>query len=184
MVINGNPKKLIPVFGVAKISHLLDPKRPVANQQNQGSRSTIVMVRHYKRKSERATLPQDVIQQAIQQVRARIISLREASRTFGIPLKSLSRYCTKADEANNNDHSLSGYKKPRQVLADEFENQLEAYVLAAAEITMGLLQRMCGNWLLRWQRQMDVISLQPGMRQKWQVKTGSLDIFNDTRIYA
>ncbi|XP_036365092.1 uncharacterized protein LOC118766046 [Octopus sinensis] len=96
------------------------------------------MVRHYKRKSERATLPQDVIQQAIQQVRARAISLRQASRTFGIPLKSLSRYCTKAAEANNNDHSLSGYKKPRQVLADEFENQLEAYVLAATEIYYGL----------------------------------------------
>ncbi|CAI9736460.1 XP_036364214.1uncharacterized protein LOC118765797 [Octopus vulgaris] len=103
-----------------------------------GTRSTIVMVRHYNRESERATLPQDVIQQAIQQIRARVISLREASRTFGIPLKSLSRYCTKAAEANNNDHSLSGYKKPQQVLTDEFENQLEAYVLAAAEIYYGL----------------------------------------------
>ncbi|XP_036364214.1 uncharacterized protein LOC118765797 [Octopus sinensis] len=108
---------------------MLETKKP---------RSTIVMVRHYKRKSERATLPQDVIQQAIQQVRARVISLREASRTFDIPLKSLPRYCTKAAEANNNDHSLSGYKKPRQVLTDEFENQSEAYVLAAAEIYYGL----------------------------------------------
>ncbi|CAI9732654.1 Pogo transposable element with KRAB domain [Octopus vulgaris] len=133
------------------------------------------MVRHYKRKSERATLPQDVIQQDIQRVRARAISLRQASRTFGILLKYLSRYSTKADEVNNNDHSLSGYKKPRQVLADEF--------WLPQKFTMGLLQRMCENWLLRWQRQMDVISLQPGMRQKWQVKTGSLDIFNDTRIY-
>ncbi|XP_014785863.1 uncharacterized protein LOC106880453 isoform X2 [Octopus bimaculoides] len=99
------------------------------------------MVRHYKRKSERATLPQDVIQQAIQQVRARVISLREALRTFGIPLKSLSCYCTKAAEANNNDHSLSGYKKPRQVLTDEFKNQLGAYVLAAAEIYYGLARK-------------------------------------------
>ncbi|CAI9730278.1 Hypothetical predicted protein [Octopus vulgaris] len=71
-------------------------------------RSTIAMVRHYKRKSEKSILPQDVIKQAIQQVRTRVISLREASRTFGIPLKSLSRYCTKAAEANNNDQSLSG----------------------------------------------------------------------------
>ncbi|CAI9720902.1 Hypothetical predicted protein [Octopus vulgaris] len=96
------------------------------------------MVRHYKCKSERATLPQDVIQQAIQQVRARVISLREALRTFGIPLKSQSHYCIKDTEANNNDHSLSGYKRPWQVLTDEFENQLEAYVLAAAEIYYGL----------------------------------------------
>ncbi|CAI9740478.1 XP_029651243.1uncharacterized protein LOC115224474 [Octopus vulgaris] len=101
-------------------------------------RSTTVMVRHYKCKSETATLPQDVIQQAIQQIRARVISLQEASRTFGIPLKSLSRYYTKAAEANNNNHSLSGYKKPQQILTDEFENQLEAYVLAAAEIYYGL----------------------------------------------
>ncbi|CAI9724534.1 Hypothetical predicted protein [Octopus vulgaris] len=52
-------------------------------------KSAIVMVRHYKRKSERATLPQDVIQQAIQQVRARVSSLREASRTFGISVSLL-----------------------------------------------------------------------------------------------
>ncbi|CAI9721827.1 Hypothetical predicted protein [Octopus vulgaris] len=90
-----------------------------------------------KRKSERATLPQNVIQQAIQQVRARVISLHEDSRTIGIYLKSLFPYCTKAAEANN-DHSLCGYKKPRQVLTDEFENHLEAYVLAAAEIYYGL----------------------------------------------
>ncbi|CAI9730279.1 Hypothetical predicted protein [Octopus vulgaris] len=108
---------------------MLETKRP---------RSTIVMVRHYKRKSEKATLPRDVIQQAIQQVRTRVISLQEASRTFGIPLKSLCRYCTKAAEENNNDQSLSGYKKPRQVLTDEFKNLLEAYVLAAAEIYYGL----------------------------------------------
>ncbi|CAI9714966.1 Hypothetical predicted protein [Octopus vulgaris] len=52
---------------------MLETKRP---------RSTIVMVRHYKRKSERTAFPQGVIQQAIQQVRARVISLRKASRTF------------------------------------------------------------------------------------------------------
>ncbi|CAI9729534.1 Hypothetical predicted protein [Octopus vulgaris] len=99
------------------------------------------------------------------------------------PFKSLSHYCTKATEANNNDHSLSGDEKLQQVLTNEFKNQSEAYVLAAAEIYYGLAPKDVRKLAFRWQRHMDVIFLQPGMRQKWQVKTGSLDIFNDTRIY-
>jgi hypothetical protein len=75
------------------------------------------MPRTYKRETERANIAPDFI---IRAVKVANMTIRGAARDFGIPFRSLSRYCSKASEEDVRGTSQNptfniGYSKPRQV---------------------------------------------------------------------
>lgn len=69
------------------------------------------MVRTYKRKTDRASYGNEALQQAIKLVKEDKSSIRDASKTTGIPFSTLRRMV-------NSEPSSSGYKNPGQVRED------------------------------------------------------------------
>ena len=93
------------------------------------------MVRNNPRKTERASIPPEVLATAVEAVRVRGRTFRETSDEFGIRLRSLKRYCKAFDESGN---FQAGYIKARQVFDDEQEAMLVAYLQKASDIYFGL----------------------------------------------
>lgn len=70
-------------------------------------------MRNYKRKTKRATIEKDVIVQAVNEVAVLgIKTAKEASDYYGIPYRTLARYCK--DHKEKQAFSI-GYKNNRQV---------------------------------------------------------------------
>lgn len=93
-------------------------------------------MRHYKRKTERATQSQEVFELAAAEVLKKNCSIRKASQNFGLCHVSLSRYIKKK---KNNENPKIGYVRPRQVFTAEEESKLSSYILKCADIYFGLL---------------------------------------------
>lgn len=53
------------------------------------------MVRNYKRSTERAAATPTIILQAVKQVKYDRVTLTKTSEDFGIPVRTLARYCQK-----------------------------------------------------------------------------------------
>lgn len=53
------------------------------------------MVRNYKRKTERGKVPEETMLKAVLEVKYKKRSVRAVSQEFGIPRKTLGRYCEK-----------------------------------------------------------------------------------------
>lgn len=93
-------------------------------------------MRHYKRKSTRATQSQDVYELASAEVIENKISVRKAAKTFNLCHVSLYRYVKK----KKSNKSLSvGYVKPRLVFQEEEEAKISEYLLTCSNIYFGLL---------------------------------------------
>jgi transposase-like protein len=78
------------------------------------------MPRTYKRKTERANTAPDTVLRAVRAVRIENRSIRSVARDFGIPFRSLTRYCSRASEddirgISQNPTFSIGYKKTHQV---------------------------------------------------------------------
>lgn len=70
------------------------------------------MVRNYVRKTERGKVPEDIMLRAVLQVKEHERSIRAVSQEYGIPRKTLGRYCKKFK--NTTEAS-----QPRSTEADE-----------------------------------------------------------------
>lgn len=66
------------------------------------------MVRNYKRKTDRASYGAEVLQQAIKLVKEKGSSIRDASKTTGVPFTTLRR-------VSKPESGAGGYKNPGQV---------------------------------------------------------------------
>ena len=82
---------------------------------------TSFMPRLHKRKTERANLAPDTVLRAIR-------AIRNVARDFGIPFRSVTRYCSRASEDDITGMSQSptfsiGYMKTRQVSSGVFLRQ-------------------------------------------------------------
>ena len=88
---------------------------------------SIIMPRTYKRKTERANIAPDTVLRAVRAVRIENRSIRSVARDFGIPFRSLTRYCSRASEddvrgISQNPTFSIGYKKTRQVSSGSGRN--------------------------------------------------------------
>lgn len=93
-------------------------------------------MRHYKRKTARATQSQDVFELASAKVLENKTSLRNAAKEFNLCHVSLSRYLKK----KKNGKPLSvGYVKPRLVFQEEEEAKISEYLVNCSNIYFGLL---------------------------------------------
>lgn len=72
----------------------------------------ILEMRTYKRKTNRASVPRDIILRAVSLVKNEGKSIRSVAKDFEIPVRSLTRYCKNAC----NQTVEIGYKKTQQVL--------------------------------------------------------------------
>lgn len=102
------------------------------------------MVRHYKRKTDRASAPDDVKLLAVRHVKILGKSLRSTARLFNMDYRTLSRYCKKiplnelVDEATSVPSMPLGYRSYRHILNDEQERKLVGYIQKASDIYFGL----------------------------------------------
>lgn len=100
------------------------------------------MVRNYKRKTERASTPADVMLRAAKRVKCEHKPIRGVARDFAIPFRTLARYCKKiTDEQLKGDDEVTlrvGYAAHRKVLSDDQEKELSTYLKQAADIYYGL----------------------------------------------
>lgn len=102
------------------------------------------MVRHYKRKTDRASAPDDVKLLAVRYVKILGKSLRSTARLFNMDYRTLSRYCKKipmheiVDEATSVTSSPLGYRSYRHIFNEEQEKKLVSYIEKASDIYFGL----------------------------------------------
>lgn len=79
------------------------------------------MVRNYKRKTDRGQIPKDTILLAISEVNTKKRSVRSVSEEFGIPRKTLGRYCKKYEGTLAKDLDVParvGLPTPSEVTTD------------------------------------------------------------------
>ncbi|XP_055918932.1 uncharacterized protein LOC129950976 [Eupeodes corollae] len=96
----------------------------------------LIRMRHYKRKTARATQSQDVFELASVKVLENKTSLRNAAKEFNLCHVSLSRHLKK----KKNGKTLSvGYVKPRLVFQEEEEAKISEYLVNCSNIYFGLL---------------------------------------------
>ncbi|KAL4122016.1 hypothetical protein QTP88_014425 [Uroleucon formosanum] len=103
----------------------------------------LTMVRTYKRTSSRAKVPINVIKIAVKNVLVDNILRRSVAQDYNIPFKTLSRYCTKRELLDNEEHHINqvsgvGYSKHKQVFSMCEEEQLAAYIKKSSDIYYGL----------------------------------------------
>lgn len=97
-------------------------------------------MRTYKRKTERAKTPPEIMLQAARMVKLEHKSVRSVSKDFDIPLKSLARYCTKVtqEELEGKDgapETKYGYKKHRQVSLLKNKIPINQYILRCCKLS-------------------------------------------------
>ncbi|XP_073697960.1 uncharacterized protein [Garra rufa] len=98
-----------------------------------------IMVRTYKRKTNRASTAPDTMLKAVRQVLVFKKTIRGAAEEFGINYRTLARYCTKIprEEVEGSVEHPScavGFIGARQVFSPELESELVAYVLLAFDV--------------------------------------------------
>lgn len=102
------------------------------------------MVRHYIRKTDRGSTPDDVKILAVRQVKIMGQSVRSTARLFNMDYRTLSRYCKKISindlvgEATSVRPVPLGYRSYRHIFSDEQEKQLASYIQKASDIYFGL----------------------------------------------
>ena len=99
------------------------------------------MVRTYKRKTERASTPPDIMLRAAKGVKCEHKSIRGVARDFAIPFRTLARYCKKiTDEELSADNVTIrvSYASHKKVLTDDQEKELSTYLKQSADIYYGL----------------------------------------------
>ncbi|KAF2902807.1 hypothetical protein ILUMI_03378 [Ignelater luminosus] len=101
----------------------------------------------YKRKTERANTPKDVVERACHLIIFDNKSFQATSKQYDIPYKTLHRYVAKLKEKFERHPNLTraeltldlvGYIKNRQVFTDVEEEALASYLKKAADIYYGL----------------------------------------------
>jgi len=104
-------------------------------------------MRIYKRKTNRASVPEDIVLRAIKGVIENKESYKSMSDLYNIPKRSLVRYCKQYRNANidaastsNQNKSLNvGYKNcTKQIFTDIEEAKLEKYLMRCCDIYFGL----------------------------------------------
>ncbi|KAF2902436.1 hypothetical protein ILUMI_03748 [Ignelater luminosus] len=104
-------------------------------------------MRTYKRKTERADTPKDVVERACHLIIFDNKSIKATSKQYDIPYKTLHRYVAKLKEKFERNPNLTraeltldsvGYIKNRQVFTDVAEEALASYFKKAADIYYGL----------------------------------------------
>ncbi len=105
-----------------------------------------IMVRTYKRKTNRASTAPDTMLKAVRQVLVFKKTIRGAAEEFGINYRTLARYCTKIprEEVEGSAEHPScavGFIGARQVFSPELEAELVAYVLLASNVYYALPPR-------------------------------------------
>ncbi|CAH2010133.1 unnamed protein product [Acanthoscelides obtectus] len=105
-------------------------------------------MRTYKRRTERADTPKDVLERACHLIIFDTKSIDATSKKYNIPYKTLHRYVAKRKEKLERNPNLTraeltldsvGYIKNRQVFTDEEEEEAFAsYLKKVADIYYGL----------------------------------------------
>ncbi|CAH1980444.1 unnamed protein product [Acanthoscelides obtectus] len=104
-------------------------------------------MRTYKRRTERADTPKDVLETACHPIIFDTKCINATSRQYDIPFKTLHRYVAKLKAKLERNPNLTraeltldsvGYIKDRQVVTDEEEESLASYLKKAADIYYGL----------------------------------------------
>jgi len=96
------------------------------------------MVRHYIRKSKRANQPKEAFAAAAH-AHANGMSIRKAAELNGIPVRTLARYIPILKKNKNSiDGILFGYKKTRQIIGEQLEQDMVEYAKKAARIFHGI----------------------------------------------
>lgn len=96
------------------------------------------MVRNYKRKTDRGSIPLDILKQAAQSVLDKQYSLRQAADANNVNFMTLYRYVKKLKSEEPNVEIKTGYAKPRQIFSDDQEKELAEYIMHASKIFFGL----------------------------------------------
>ncbi len=97
-------------------------------------------MRTYKRKTQRGSVPPDVMHRAAEKVQSGT-PCRAAAQQFDICHVTLQRYCHKLaalNAAGKNTKPNVGYAKVRKVFTDDMEAELVEYVQTAAKMYYGL----------------------------------------------
>lgn len=94
------------------------------------------MVRNYKRKTARSSYSQTSLQQAVELVRDKKASLREAEKATGVPFNSIRRHI--ANDSGLNGEQIHGYKQPRRVFSTVMEQELCRYLITCSQMNHGL----------------------------------------------
>lgn len=96
-------------------------------------------MRTYKRISEKGKISNEVILKAVKAVKINKKSIRGVAKDFGIPFRSLTRYCQKDLKENTNIPSFNvEYTSHRKIFSTSEENELETYLHKASNIYYGL----------------------------------------------
>ncbi|KYN06058.1 PREDICTED: uncharacterized protein LOC108783334 [Cyphomyrmex costatus] len=102
------------------------------------------MVRNYKKKKTTNTVSDEILIDALREVKINRETFKNISEKFNIPLRTLERYSKKVDVdelLNPNIVKLTlkfGYSKMSQIFTDEEECELTEYLLKADSIYFGL----------------------------------------------
>lgn len=101
--------------------------------------NSVIMVRTYKRKTNRASTTPDMMLKAVRQVLLFKKTIRTAAEEFGINYRTLARYCTKIprEEVEGDAEHPScavGFIGARQVFNTETEAELISYISRATDI--------------------------------------------------
>lgn len=105
-------------------------------------------MKNYKRKSNRASIPEDIVMTAIKRVVEDGNSCNAMSKAYKIPLQSLATYCKKYKDMKETDGATTstdikiniGYAKcrTRSVFTKHNEDELQKYLLKCNDIYFGL----------------------------------------------
>ncbi|XP_011700969.1 PREDICTED: uncharacterized protein LOC105457793 [Wasmannia auropunctata] len=102
-------------------------------------------MRNYKRRTNRASVPEDIVLRAVKGVVEEGESYTSMSNSYNIPRRSLVRYCTEYRNANETSTSIEnksfnvGYKNcSKQIFNATEEAKLEKYLMRCSDIYFGL----------------------------------------------
>lgn len=94
-------------------------------------------MRTYKRKTERASTPPNVVLRAAKRVKCEHKSIRGVARDFAIPFRTQARYCkmiTDEEMSVDNVTIKVGYASHKKVLTKDQEKELSTYLKLSVDI--------------------------------------------------
>ena len=104
------------------------------------------MVRDRKRKTEQASVSPENVNSAVDAVVNRGRTYRDASDLYGVPLRSLKRYCKAQRESGSYS---AGYSHHKQILNEAQEEKLVDYVKRASDVYFGLTPKEVRKFALQ-----------------------------------
>lgn len=121
------------------------------------------MVRTYKRFTDRAKTPPDVILRAARMVKNEKRSIRSVAQDFNIPFKTLARYCSRLtkDDLLSSPTSITpsfpiGYIKNRMVFSVNQEKHLSDYLKKASDIYFGLSPKEVRKFAFQFAKELNI----------------------------